>query len=120
MRKIKFRAWEKNLKEMIPVEDISFERTGMINTNSAWRFFDEIELMQFTGLVDKNGMEIYEGDILLIDDETTLVTFDDGCFCALGYLGDGRTYPIRSSMFTGKKLEVIGNEYEHSELMKWG
>lgn len=63
MREIKFRAWEKNLKEIIPVHSIDFEKK-MINTESAWRFFNEIELMQYTGLKDKNGKEIYEGDIL--------------------------------------------------------
>lgn len=57
MREIKFRAWEKNLEEMIPVYDINFKKR-MINTDSPWRFFDEIELMQYTGLKDKNSKEI--------------------------------------------------------------
>jgi uncharacterized phage protein (TIGR01671 family) len=63
MREIKFRAWEKNLKEIIPVHNIDFEKK-MINTDIAWRLFDEIELIQYTGLKDKNGKEIFEGDIL--------------------------------------------------------
>lgn len=44
MRETKFIAFEKNMKEIIPVYDIDFERK-MINTRSLWRFFDEIELM---------------------------------------------------------------------------
>lgn len=63
MREIKFRAWEKKLKHMITVTDIDFE-SKMINKSSVWRFFDELVLMQYTGLKDKNGVEIYEGDVV--------------------------------------------------------
>jgi len=60
---IKFRAWEKNLKQIISVNDINFE-SKMINTCSAWRTFDEIELMQSIGFADINGIEIFTGDII--------------------------------------------------------
>lgn len=55
-REHKYRAWEKNLKQIIPVHSIDFEKK-MINTGSAWRLFDEIELMQYTGLHDNTKWE---------------------------------------------------------------
>ena len=63
MREIKYKAFEKNLKEIIPVHDIDFEKK-MINTSSLWRFFDEIELIQYINYKDLNEKELYESDII--------------------------------------------------------
>ena len=58
MREIKFRFWDSDFNEMVYIDDFYFfEEHGIHNSN-------DIQLMQFTGLHDKNGKEIYEGDIL--------------------------------------------------------
>lgn len=74
---------------------------------------------QFTGLFDKNGKEIYEGDILLVDDYEGVriynkVGIKDGCF---GYIGEysGDLLPFCHYNITE---EIAGNIYDHPELIK--
>jgi len=118
-REIKFRAWDTTNKRMILEPYIHFvdgksfyldqrSRGGKMRSDL------EIELMQFTGLLDKNGKEIYEGDIVLvcfndgsIYDHPQHVYFEKGSFCVgMGYLSDS------------KIIEVIGSIYENPELIK--
>ena len=73
MRQIKFRAWFKESKLMCDVRDMDFEREeaillSSIYTKTAMQKFENIELMQFTGLKDKNNDTfIYEGDFIDMD-----------------------------------------------------
>lgn len=111
MGTIKFRAWDKKFKRM--EYDLDWDGEDSVNTqieayqNALW------EIMQFTGLTDKNGKEIYEGDIVEVKysdgsgyDNPVEVSFENGSFWAgMGYLNDV------------KIIEVIGNIYEDAHLL---
>lgn len=114
-RIIKFRAWDKLAEEMQP----PFSPFAV----SAYNNPDNFVFMQFTGLLDKNGKEIYEGDIVTSEsrDDMRVVTtnrtvsFEDGAFIATdknGYI------PLDEYHIDMKNVEVIGNIYENPELLK--
>ena len=128
-REIKFRAWDKEKKKMVfsDIQELlqglltngSDNPLALLNYNQGW----EIELMQYTGLKDKNGKEIYEGDIVKYQSVTrgiiiTLVTWDESNSgfipFSTGHYFQGRSY---MQMF-GDKIEIIGNIYENPELVK--
>lgn len=132
MREIKFRAWLKEERKMVNVETLFIGINRLCFGNSKtedlfFRDFEEVELMQYTGLKDKNSKEIYEGDIVLIKlDETstwykTVVGFKKGAFIA--DLIDKEDYVyIFHHGFTGDDFEIIGNVYENKNLLeenKW-
>lgn len=132
MREIKFRAWLKEDKKMENVKTMDFtdktirclKKNEFINAYLLRRVsFDDVELMQYTGLKDKNNKEIYEGDIVLIKlDETstwhkTVVGFKKGAFIA--DLIDKEDYVyIFHHGFTGDDFEIIGNVYENKNLLE--
>ena len=78
---------------------------------------------QYTGLRDKNGREIYEGDIVHLSsddgvDYKALIVFKDGGFCAID--GSENDYSVRRYGLSryDLKVEVIGNIYENPELLE--
>lgn len=72
------------------------------------------ELMQSTGVIDKNGKEIFNGDIVLIyGEKISKVFYSQGSFC-VDILNGGT--PLHG--FSSKQLEVIGNVYENPELLE--
>ena len=119
----KFRAWDKSLESMIPVEMIDFEY-GMINVNAAWRTFEEIELMQSTGLRDKNGVEIFEGDVVsLTEGECSYsgIVVRDYYELYIKGIGSRDCFDFQdvSNTFDGTtSLEVTTNIYKNPELLE--
>jgi uncharacterized phage protein (TIGR01671 family) len=119
-REIKFRAWHKTNKVMFENKDISVLAKNM-NNNGGFIY------MQYVGLKDKNGKEIYEGDILksFYGVGTYTVIFKHGTFGMQGnsdYLDDwNRPKNYGYSSFKdcdNGNIEIIGNIYENHELLK--
>jgi len=80
-------------------------------------FFDQETIEQFTGLHDKNGKEIYEGDILENPDyeEAFVVEYHEGM---AGYIGWGDDKIAGCYLITGDEIEIIGNIHENPELLE--
>lgn len=129
MNNIKFRAWDSVQERMLPVEIIDF-KNGYITLNegdnSVTDTFEMFKLMQFTGEEDKNGKEIYAGDIVKSDvalrdifgkEYIAYVSMDlviSGCI----NLRNGNDLPAEKSFIEYiQHLEVIGNIYENKELL---
>lgn len=110
MREIKFRAWNKKDNAMIQASE-NFD---------SYLFNNKIIVpMQFTGLKDKNGKEIYEGDILRANYQKRyfwVIKFKDGNFHF--FVGDGENADALCFCENNLKgLKVVGNIYENTELL---
>ena len=109
-REIKFRAWDKKLNKMYDFADISDYPLSRLNNSVVFDF------MQFTGLKDKNGKEIYEGDIMSINNLVLgKIIFENGCFQIFDINSTQGTNPLNKDRI--KKLSSVGNIYENPELL---
>ncbi len=122
MRKIKFRAWEEEYKRMLPDENI----TEMC-TFDYLRTSNDMVLMQYTGLKDKKGKEIYEGDVVKygsndeqVEKTTGEVIFYEGCF-RLDFRKIQDEYDISFddlSCWCPNMIEIVGNVHQNPKLLK--
>lgn len=122
MREIKFRAWNPTKKTMGKPFDFTIKmKTAPGPENCYDKFPGATVFMQYTGLRDKNGVEIYEGDVLLYSDEgfkTYLrVSSLTGRFVLLNDVGGLTAFDL---WYENKSTEVIGNIYENPELLDDG
>lgn len=155
IREIKFRLWDKKRKKMCEVHNLTFhdlygykvitieEATDGGDYHSTFISTDDYELVEYTGLKDKNGVKIYEGDILKI---TNTARFCQGnnysCHSKIELI-EGHAYVWPHPIVNGQKIrygaemlfsgmakyidkrgvatedvEVIGNIYENPELLE--
>lgn len=143
-REIKFRAWDEENKNMIEWHDEFFYDTSPVTRYS--RSFDKLDypIMQYTGLKDSNGAEIYEGDIIQTTDIDntvcrTVVNFDQGAYW-IGFWQNCQPKVIEETNSGGYwdevelevpdgellyfvlqynlDFKVIGNVYENPELIR--
>ncbi|MFA6917003.1 MAG: YopX family protein [Parachlamydiales bacterium] len=114
-REIKFRAWDKKISDML-----YWDSKSQKFSNIFWNMVkdENMPLMQYTGLKDKNGTEIYEGDIVQNTAAKWEVIFNKGCFCGRHLrfytLEDETHLALRAIL----NIEIIGNIYENPELLK--
>lgn len=146
----RYRAWDKEFKEMVQVDALVFDeqiiKATYKNGNVVKEELKNYVLMQSTGLTDKNGKEIFEGDVLKFND-----SWDDCCyegyvdgeiegvnyveiqsestgfiFCKTKYPDSSLFYYANEEHLTfqeiltdsGFEFEVIGNIYENPELLE--
>ena len=118
----KFRAWDNWRKKMSVVDRIYIDTKGVRlydDFGEYWRDFRDVGLMQSTGLKDKNGKEIFEGDILKSNKYITSVFYERGAYCVKFSRTPNTTVTMNVISFIEKyKTKIIGNIYENPELLE--
>lgn len=113
-RKIKFRIWNDYDKKMIHWNELLEKNLANIFTIPSYNKW----LMQYTGLHDKNGKEIWENDIVEITRECIyekgIIIFKDGCFFIKSKENLLALYNCELSNY---KIKIIGNIYDNPELL---
>lgn len=114
MREIKFRAWDKNNNKMVFVGDKYAKTYGQMID-----MFEDEDLMQFTGLHDAKGKEIYEGDIIRNNYSSVkvIIAFKHACF---GSLMDDIFISFTeygTETYLKTECEVIGNIHDNKEIL---
>lgn len=133
MREIEFRAWLKHrrIKKICKVVQIDFDVKRILlldierNIQLGWYDFDEIELIQYVGLKDKNGVKIFEKDIVKDEHKRLFVIeykFGGFNIVPINYYNDEFSWNPLGDMQTAgwlnESAEIIGNIYANKELIE--
>lgn len=116
----RYRAWDKEFKEMVQVDALDFEeqliKATYKNGNIVKEDLKNYVLMQSTGLKDKNGKEIFEGDIIDSTDGflTGVIEFRVSLGMFVSYLVEYNNFERLCNIASSRK--IIGNIWEHPEL----
>jgi len=119
----KFRAYLKDREKIVDVVEIDYRCNCIIWINEKYteiEDFKDIELLQSTGLKDKNGVEIYEGDVLHHKVQGTSIVFypyrDTMASFGIRNIKDNLGTTLKDTAKAG--YEIIGNKYEHPHLLE--
>lgn len=124
MKRLKFRAWNKEAEKIVGWDDIKNHYNLLAMLDPVARDYGKYIVMQYTGLIDTNGIEIYEGDIVRVMkyDNIAEIEYDGSSFRISQYdRGYGITLKtIIDEVFedrTHRNLTVIGDIYSNPELL---
>ncbi len=124
MRDVKYKVWDVKNNEFIDKLTALYQNGTLVIYNPLTSSYfepiqEDYDVIFYTGLKDKNGKEIYEGDIMIYPDEPKprniyQIIFDGGCFVANCRVGSYFKYMREFILDT---IEIIGNIYENKELL---
>ena len=121
-REIKFRAWDNRLNKYIDMFLGFTINDGVLEyLEDVFNVKKQVIIEQYTGLKDKNGVKIYEGDYIKAKSTIYEIEWFNTAFWAIPDIGYGSSQPI-SSLYEYEdgiayKIEVIGNIHENQELL---
>lgn len=117
-REIEFRAWSKSYKEIIKVDLLGKNK---VLSSRTWFDFDDIELMQWTGKKDKNGVKIFEHDLIRLDGTSyvyEIVWDNESSSYKMQNKNDTFEWDVLElRTFKTPYITVLGNIYENKELL---